>query len=111
MRGECYTFYSDWEEIEVDENIYRVEVRAEAHGWSTPGSYWDPPDGEFDIDKVESTWHLLNDDGDEVEQVEPTEEMKAKLEDWLYDHADDFDTEEMEPEEEYDPWEGMYDGE
>ncbi len=71
-------------EVNIDDII--VEVHAEASGWYRKGDSWgygcEPPDGEFDIDKVE----YINAHHENLDNsVEITEELKDKVVDALCD--------------------------
>lgn len=65
--------------------IYEVKFTAGATGWSTPGSYWEPPDGE--------EW-LTGDVYDDIEadlyDIKTDEPENEALEDHLVDIIDNF---------------------
>lgn len=66
--------------------IYEVKFTAGADGWSTPGSYWEPPDGEEWL-----TGNVYDDIEAEFWDLETDEpEANEALEDHLADIIDNF---------------------
>ena len=73
-------YYDGTIEIDNDEMYVEVEVKAEATGWWKEGDSWgygtEPPDGDFEIDKVEYLSATTYDEEGNVSDVEITDEIK-----------------------------------
>lgn len=82
--------------IDNDEMYVEVEVHAEAHGYYVEGDSFgcgcEPPDGDFEIDKVEYISATTYDEEGNASSVEITDEIKKIVMDKLSE--DDFEVNE-----------------
>lgn len=91
-------------ELEVGNVTYRVDVRAVANYTYIPGRMYMPngdpgylDEEDFEIEEVEATWYLTDENGIEKEVTE-TEEMQQTLDDYLYEvDSDNWDYDEPDP--------------
>lgn len=95
-----YVYTNDDLEFEYDAKFYKIDVEAHATYEYDPGCMYMrngdpgyPPESSFDIDSVDSTWYLINED-DSLTKVEATKEMKAALQEYLDNNSDWFEPEE-----------------
>lgn len=85
MERICYT--NDDLELDVGNEVLKVDVSAEADYEYTPGTMYnsygdpgDPPECYFEITDVEATFYRYNEQTDEEEEIEkPTKEMWTAL--------------------------------
>lgn len=82
-------------ELTVDGIDYSVNVTAYGTYVHTKGTYWEPPEDDFEIDDVEATWH--DEDGNVVDE---SEEMYDALDTYLREEAD-WDDDYPEPPDDY----------
>ncbi len=89
-------YYNGTVIIDNDEMYVEVEVHAEAHGYYIEGDSFgcgcEPPDGDFEIDKVEYISATTYDEEGNASSVEITEEIKKIAMDELSE--DDFEVSE-----------------
>lgn len=82
--------------IDNDEMYVEVEVHAEAHGYYIEGDSFgcgcEPPDGDFEIDKVEYISATTYDEKGNASSVEITDEIKKIVMNLLSE--DDFEVSE-----------------
>ena len=82
--------------IDNDEMYVEVEVHAEAHGYYIEGDSFgygcEPPDGDFEIDKVEYISATTYDEEGNASSVEITDEIKKIVMNLLSE--DDFEVSE-----------------
>lgn len=81
--------------LTVDGIDYSVNVTAYGTYVHTKGTYWEPPEDDFEIDDVEATWH--DEDGNVVDE---SEEMYDALDTYLREEAD-WDDDYPEPPDDY----------
>ena len=82
-------------ELTVDGIDYSVNVTAYGTYVHTKGTYWEPPEDDFEIDDVEATWSDM-----EGNVVEETSEMQDALDTYLREKAD-WDDDYPEPPDDY----------
>ena len=91
-----YYYYDGTIEIDNDEMYVEVEVHAEAHGYYTEGDSFgcgcEPPDGDFEIDKVKYISATTYDEEGNVSFVKITDEIKKIVMNKLYE--EDFEVSE-----------------
>lgn len=89
-------YYNGTVIIDTDEMYVEVEVHAEAHGYYIEGDSFgcgcEPPDGDFEIDKVEYISATTYDEEGNASPVEITDEIKKIVMDELY--KEDFEVSE-----------------
>lgn len=95
-----YVYANDDLEFEYEDKFYKVDVEAYATYEYDPGCMYMrngdpgyPPESSFDIDSVDSTWYLINED-DSLTKVEATEAMKDALREFLEANSDWFEPKE-----------------
>lgn len=89
-------YYNGTVIIDTDEMYVEVEVHAEAHGYYIEGDSFgcgcEPPDGDFEIDKVEYISATTYDEEGNAYSVEITDEIKKIVMNQLSE--DDFEVSE-----------------
>ena len=88
-------YRNDNVKLTVDGIDYSVNVTAYGTYVHTKGTYWEPPEDDFEIDDVEAIWH---DEDDNV--VDESEEMYDALDTYLREEAD-WDDDYPEPPDDY----------
>lgn len=79
--------------LRLDGITYRIKVEVVADYWYQPMVMYfsdgsgQPEDWDYEIDKVDSTWYEIDEEGNET-RIIPDEDMLEDLEDWLYDNAE-----------------------
>ena len=91
-----YYYYDGTIVIDNDEMYVEVEVHAEAHGYYIEGDSFgcgcEPPDGDFEIDKVEYISATTYDEEGNASPVEITDRIKEIVMSELY--KEDFEVSE-----------------
>ena len=82
-------------ELTVNDIDYSVDVTAYGTYTHTRGTYWEPPEDDFEIDDVEAIWY--DEDGNVVDE---TEEMQDALDTYLREKVD-WDDDYPEPPDDY----------
>ena len=88
-------YHNDCLNLTVGETSYDVSVTAYGTYTHTKGTYWDPPDDDFEIDDVDAIWSDM-----EGNVVEETPEMQEALDTYLTEKAD-WDDDYPEPPDDY----------
>lgn len=101
-------------ELVINGTVFSVDVSATAEYYYSPGSMYrsngdpgDPPESELEITNIESFWTYFDDINDATVEIEPTKDMEAEIEEYLYNL--DYDDWTEQDDYEYDDYE--YDGE
>jgi hypothetical protein len=81
-------YYNGIVEIENDDTVIEVDVKATATGYYIPGDEFgygcNPPDEDFEIEDVEYISALSYDEEGNSTPIEITDELKKKVNDSLY---------------------------
>ena len=89
-------YYNGTVIIDTDEMYVEVEVHAEAHGYYIEGDSFgcgcEPPDGDFEIDKIEYISATTYDEEGNASSVKITDKIKEIVKSKLYE--EDFEVSE-----------------